>query len=434
MSFASFNFRPEIAAGIKACGYVSPTPIQEQAITPALAGRDVMGLAQTGTGKTAAFVLPMLERLAAGPRRRQRALIVAPTRELAEQIDACVRQLARQTGLRSVTVYGGVSKQGQLFQIKAGAEIVIACPGRLLDHLSDGFLNLRQVEMLVLDEADQMFDMGFLPDIRRILTHLPDKCQKLLFSATMPVDIRKLAGEILREPVIVRPDEEQPPATVTQTLYPVAPGRKAALLLALLEQTGVGGTLVFTRTKYAAQSLARRLAKAGHRAADLQGNLSQARRRSTLNGFRDGTFAILVATDIAARGLDVTGISHVINYDMPATAEAYTHRVGRTGRATRTGEALTFVGQQDLALIRAIERRLGKKLERRVLAGFDYGAPEPASNREAPRLGSQGTRRARRPSGAVRNAGVSKQAFRGTEAGGQGTRRRRAPRLGLNLQ
>jgi ATP-dependent RNA helicase RhlE len=433
MSFASFNFRPQIAAGIKACGYVLPTPIQEQAIAPALAGRDVMGLAQTGTGKTAAFVLPMLERLATGPRRRQRALIIAPTRELAEQIDICVRQLARQTGLRSVTVYGGVSKQGQLLQIKAGAEIVIACPGRLLDHLSDGFLNLSQVEMLVLDEADQMFDMGFLPDIRRILTHLPGTCQKLLFSATMPGDIRKLAGEILREPFIVRPDQEQPPATITQTLYPVAPQRKAALLLALLEQTGAGGTtLVFTRTKYGAQSLARRLTKAGHRAADLQGNLSQTRRRSTLNGFRDGTFAILVATDIAARGLDVTGISHVINYDMPSTAEGYTHRVGRTGRATKTGEALTFVGQEDLALIRAIERRLGKKLERRTLVGFDYGAPELSLNHKAARPVSHGQGKGRRSPGTGWKSSVPKQTSRGTEAGGQGTRRRVA-RLGINL-
>jgi len=375
MSFAAFNFQPAIEAGIKHCGFTSPTLIQQQAIPAVLAGRDLMGLAQTGTGKTAAFLLPVIQRLSSGPRRQIRALVVAPTRELAEQTDEAFRLLAGRTGLRSVTIYGGVSKDGQLRRLRAGAEVVIACPGRLLDHLGAGDCRLDKVETLVLDEADQMFDMGFLPDIRRILTHLPGKRQTLLFSATMPADIRRLAGEILQRPVLVRPDAEQPPSTIVQALYEVEPPRKAALLLDLLRDSGGEATLVFTRTKYGARSLAKRLAKAGLRAADLQGNLSQTQRRKALDGFRNGTFSILVATDIAARGIDVDRISHVINYDMPATAEAYTHRVGRTGRASRTGEAFSLVGREDLPLVGAIERSLGRRIERRTLAGFDYRVP-----------------------------------------------------------
>jgi ATP-dependent RNA helicase RhlE len=383
MDFSSFNFRQQIEAGIKACGYQAPTPIQMQTLPPALSGRDVMGLAQTGTGKTAAFVLPILQRLSSGPRGKIRALILAPTRELAEQILTSVNELGVNTGIRAVAVYGGVSKDGQLQKIRKGAEIVIACPGRLLDHLSTRAFRLDGVEVLVLDEADQMFDMGFLPDIRRILKQVPVKRQNMLFSATMPADIRKLADEILRSPEVVRIDPDRPAATIAQAIYQVEPQHKTSMLLSILRQTQTESILVFTRTKHGAKNLARRLATAGFQAADLQGNLSQNRRRATLDGFRGGSISILVATDIAARGLDVARVSHVINFDMPNTPEAYTHRIGRTGRADRRGEAFSLVSRDDMGMVRAIERGLGRSIERRVLENFiptvEEAAPRPSA-------------------------------------------------------
>ncbi|MEW6489227.1 MAG: DEAD/DEAH box helicase [Thermodesulfobacteriota bacterium] len=382
MSFEAFQLHPHIAEGVQALGYVSPTPIQRESIPTVLQGRDVLGLAQTGTGKTAAFALPILQRLMRGPRRRVRALVVAPTRELAEQIHESFADLGGRTGLRSATVYGGVGMNPQVQKLKAGVEIVVACPGRLLDHLAQKTIDLSGVEVLVLDEADRMFDMGFLPDIRRILKYLPAARQTLLFSATMPDDIRRLVREVLREPVTVQVDRATPATTVAHALYPVAAHLKTALLLELLRHTDTGSVLVFTRTKHRAKRVGEQLVKAGYRAASLQGNLSQNRRQAALDGFRDGSTQILVATDIAARGIDVSSISHVVNYDMPDTVDAYTHRIGRTGRAARTGDAFTLVSSEDDGLVRAIERALGAPLERRRIPGFDYAAPAPARDTE----------------------------------------------------
>ncbi len=374
MNFEHFSFDPRISAGIKSLGYTTPTPIQQQAIPVVLKGRDVLGTAQTGTGKTAAFVLPILQRLTKGPSRRVRALIVAPTRELAEQIHQASVDLGKNTRLRSVTVYGGVSKNRQVKALRRGAEIVVACPGRLLDLANDRSIDLSRVEVLVLDEADRMCDMGFLPDIRRILKLVPARRQTLFFSATMPQDIRRLADSILKDPVVVQIGLIAPAKTVSHALYPISQGLKKKLLLDTLEQTATGRVLVFTRTKYRARNLARDLKKRRYRVAALQGNMSQNQRQAAINGFRDGKYDILVATDIAARGIDVKDISHVINFDMPDTVDAYTHRIGRTGRAHRTGEALTFVTRGDEPLVRAIEKVLGKRIERRRLPGFNYGS------------------------------------------------------------
>ncbi len=379
MGFSSFNFDPRITAGIRALGYSKPTPIQLQSMAPILQGRDVMGLAQTGTGKTAAFALPILQRLLSGPRGATRALILAPTRELADQIEQAFRELGRQTGQRSMTVFGGVGAGPQLSGLRSGVEIVVACPGRLLDHLQHGACNFSRLEVLVIDEADRMFDMGFLPDIRRILKHLPARRQTLLFSATMPDDIRKLAHEILRQPVTVQVDHTVPLATVSHALYPVVEHLKSALLAKLLEQTGGSTVLIFTRTKHRAKRLAERLREDGQDVTSLQGNLSQNRRKAALEGFREGKFNILVATDIASRGIDISQITHVINYDMPDTTDAYTHRIGRTGRAAKTGDAFTFVTSEDEPMVRDIERVLRSRLERRKVEGFDYSARQTAT-------------------------------------------------------
>ncbi|MCM0754399.1 DEAD/DEAH box helicase [Desulfovibrio aminophilus] len=375
---------PCFDANIRALGYVAPTPIQEQAIPPVMQGRDVMGLAQTGTGKTAAFMLPILNRLLQGERkgRAPRALVVAPTRELAEQIADSARDLGRNTGLRFASIYGGVGYAPQTQKLRNGVDLLVACPGRLLDHLDQRNVDLSSVEVLVLDEADHMFDMGFLPPIRKILTHLPKERQTLLFSATMPEDIRGLAQEILSDPVTVRVGRIAPAATVSHAVYPVAQHLKTPLLLEMLKRLDTGSVLVFTRTKHRARRVGEQLLKAGHAAASIQGNLSQNKRQAALDGFRVGKHRILVATDIAARGIDVSLVEHVINYDIPDTAEAYTHRIGRTGRAERTGEAHTFVTRDDATMIRAIERVLGKPLPRRNVDGFDYDVPAPARDTE----------------------------------------------------
>jgi len=335
-----------------------------------------MGLAQTGTGKTAAFVLPILNRLVGKKYGCVRALIIAPTRELAEQIHQDIETLGRRTRLRSIAVYGGVGINPQIQKLRQ-ADIVVACPGRLLDHIGRHSIDLSQLEVLVLDEADQMLDMGFIPDIRRILKQLPMKRQTMVFSATMPPEIRRLTGDILRDPTTVQVGITAPAETVSHALYPVAQHLKTALLLKLLGNTDTKSVLVFTRTKHRAKSLGKKLVAAGYRSASLQGNLSQNRRQAALDGFRDGTFQILVATDIAARGIDVTRISHVINYDIPSTPEAYIHRIGRTGRATRSGEAFTLVTGEDQDMVRAINRIIGSKIEQRTLPAFDYGSPVP---------------------------------------------------------
>lgn len=355
-------------------GYEKPTPIQAQAIPQVISCSDVMGLAQTGTGKTAAFLLPILNRLVGSKHRCIRALIMAPTRELAEQIHRDIETLGHKTHIRSVTVYGGVGINPQIQKLKH-SDIVVACPGRLLDHIGRHSIDLSQVEVLVIDEAHEMLDMGFLPDIRRISKHLPKKRQTLLFSATMPPEIRRLAEDILRDPVTIQEGSSAPADTVSHTLYPVAQHLKTALLLKLLGSTDTKSVLVFTRTKHRARSLEKKLVAAGYRSASLQGNLSQTRRQAALDGFRNGTFQILVATDIAARGIDVTRISHVINYDIPSTPEAYIHRIGRTGRATRSGEAFTFITRDDKDMVCAINRTIGSEVEQRTLSAFDYDIP-----------------------------------------------------------
>jgi len=366
-----------------------------------------MGLAQTGTGKTAAFVLPILQRLAKGPARQVRALILAPTRELAEQIHHEIISLGKQGKVRSVPIYGGVSKHSQVGILRRGVEIIVACPGRLLDHVEDGNIDLSRIEVLVLDEADRMCDMGFLPDIRRILMHLPKERQTLFFSATMPGDIRSLAAGILRNPVPVQIGAMAPIETVSHALYPISNELKLKLLLAMLEQTPTGRVLVFTRTKNRAHNLAANLERHGYRVSALQGNMTQSRRQASIDGFRNGKYDILVATDIAARGIDVSQISHVINFDMPDTPDAYTHRIGRTGRAHQTGQAFTFTAQTDEGMVREIEKVLGARIERRKLPGFDFGGREPVG------LSGEGGAPRAFPSQAQRNGRRFRPSFAG---------------------
>ena len=366
MSFTDFNFNKHISEALKSQGYVTPTPIQQQAIQPTLDGRDMIGLAQTGTGKTAAFVLPILEQLSAGRSSNSvRSLIIAPTRELAEQTYAYIGKFSRRLKIRACVVYGGVSREAQINKLKRGVDIVIACPGRLLDLANDGAIKLSGIEILVLDEADQMLDQGFLPDIKRIIKKLPVKRQNLVFSATMPHEVRSLIDGLLVNPVEVTVDHTEPHTNISHTFYRTEKNKKNSLLTSILKEGYVGSAIVFTRTKYKAKSLAQRLEKQGFKAASIQGNLSQQQRQRALNDFKSGSCKILVATDIAARGIDVAGISHIINYDIPGTTEAYTHRTGRTGRACQSGEALTFITSEDQKMIKSLERVLRGK--------FTYG-------------------------------------------------------------
>jgi ATP-dependent RNA helicase RhlE len=380
LSFTTFEIHPTLLANVVRQGFSEATPIQAAAIPPVLAGRDVIGLAQTGTGKTAAFVLPILHRLMGAKASGTRALIVTPTRELAEQINDAIIALGKGTGVRSATVYGGVGMEAQERALRGGVEIVVACPGRLLDHMDRGYTRLGGLEVLVLDEADRMLDMGFLPAIKRILTRLPTRRQTLLFSATMPAEIKELAASTTRNAATVQIGTSLPANTVTHAIYPVAQHLKTPLLLELLHKTDTDSVLVFTRTKHRATRLAQQVARAGYKATCLHSNRSQNQRQAALDGFRDGTFQVLVATDIAARGIDVARISHVINYDIPDTTDAYIHRIGRTGRAARTGDAFTLVTPDDAATVRAIERVIGQPLERKSVAGFDYQAPLPAAH------------------------------------------------------
>lgn len=375
MSFEKFELNAQILAGVQTCGYKVPTPIQLQSIPPIMEGRDVMGLAQTGTGKTAAFVLPILQRLTQGSRGHVRALIIAPTRELSEQTHHAIGQLGRRTGLKSASIYGGVNINGQINKLRNRVDIISACPGRLLDHINRGTVDLSRIEVLVLDEADHMFDMGFLPDVRKIVKHLPAVRQTLLFSATMPEDIRSLANDLLKNPVNITIGHIAPVETVSHKFYPVQMDTKTALLKDILDKTDVESVLVFTRTKSRAKSVALQLDKSGYKVTSLHGNLTQQKRQLALDGFRDGRYEIMVATDIAARGIDVTGISHVINYDMPSTTDAYTHRIGRTGRATRTGDAFTFVTGEDMGLAHSLQKVLGEKLEYQSVDGLTMSIP-----------------------------------------------------------
>ncbi|MFA5317522.1 MAG: DEAD/DEAH box helicase [Dehalococcoidales bacterium] len=377
MNFETFNFHPSVMSGVRAFGYSIPTPIQMKAIPPIMLGRDVIGQAQTGTGKTAAFVLPILHRLQQGPRGRIRALIISPTRELAEQICEVINDLGSRTGLRSLAVYGGISMEQQIRRLRGGVEIVVACPGRLLDHLWKGTLSLADLETLVIDEADRMFDMGFLPDTRNVLKCILHEHQTLLFSATIPTSIRSLVREIMHDPVTVQIDQTLPAKSVSHAIYPVEQHLKTALLKDILRKVKTESVLVFTRTKHRAERVAEQLVRSGYKVTSLQGNLPQSRRQAALDGFRNGSFKILVATDIAARGIDVLRISHVINYDMPENTDAYIHRIGRTGRVNNNGDALTFVTSADTAMVNSIEQVLKKKIERRTLENFDYAVPSP---------------------------------------------------------
>ncbi len=417
MNFTEFQLNEYLLKAISQCGFTAPTPIQQQAIPAILAGRDVLGLAQTGTGKTAAFILPVVQHLMKTPCKQPRALVVAPTRELAEQITDFTRVLIRQTRLRTLALYGGVGKSAQIAALRQGVDIVVACPGRLLDLQNDKAVDLSRVEVLILDEADHMFDKGFLPDIRRILRLLPAKRQNLVFSATMPHEIAHLAENILVNPATVRINPSRPVQSISHRLFDVDQGQKTNLLVHLLNEEPMAATLVFTRTKHKAKHLAQKLIQSGFKATSLQGNLSQNKRQQALNDFKNGTSNILVATDIAARGIDVTGISHVINYDMPDTAEAYIHRTGRTGRATRSGEALSFVTGEDRRMLHLIERSLDKPMSRQIMPKLpDSQAPVLQQRRSSPAQPVSSPRKD--PQGAMKPvAATGKKRSRSTTSG-----------------
>ncbi len=373
MSFTDFELDHRLLAAVDRAGFATPTPIQEEAIPPALEGHDLIGTAQTGTGKTAAFVLPILQRLLAGPRGRTRVLILSPTRELAEQTHETICALGAGTGIRCAAIYGGVRYPAQIKALKQGIDIIVACPGRLLDLIGQGCGRFDGVEVLVIDEADRMMDMGFLPSVRQILGHLPARRQTMLFSATFPHEIEQLAAQILDHPQRIAVGLMRPVETVSHALYPVEEARKMPLLLALLKSIDTGSVLVFTRTRRRAEKITRQISRAGHRVASLHGDRSQSQRDEALSGFKNGKYRVLVATDIAARGLDVEGISHVINYDMPDTADAYLHRIGRTGRAQHTGDAFTLATPGDWEMVWTLEKTMGLSLPRQTLDGFDHG-------------------------------------------------------------
>jgi ATP-dependent RNA helicase RhlE len=403
LNFEQFNLDSRLMQGIKNAGYEIATPIQEAAIPAASRGRDIIGTAQTGTGKTAAFVLPILNKLLDGPRGMPRALIVTPTRELAEQINQVIRALAIGTRLRSATIYGGVTASRQIKALKDGVEILVACPGRLLDLVQQRHAKLERIEILVLDEADRMFDMGFLPDVKRIIKAVPLKRQTMLFSATFPAEVELLAKSALVEPQKIAMGISKPAITVTHALYPVPQHLKSGLLLKLLKQTDTDSVLIFTRTKHRADKLARQIAHAGHRVTSLHSNRTQGQREQALHGFKTGHFRIMVATDIAARGLDIDSISHVINFDMPDTADAYIHRIGRTGRAERTGDAFTLVTDEDRDMIRQLERIMGGPIKREVLTDFDYSPPAPPRSGHERREGNRPARPAHTPTSFAKN-------------------------------
>ena len=403
MNFEQFNLDSRLMQGIKVAGYEIATPIQEAAIPAALRERDIIGTAQTGTGKTAAFVLPILNKLLDGPRGMPRALIVTPTRELAEQINQVIRALAVGTRLRSTTIYGGVTASRQIKALKDGTEILVACPGRLLDLIQQRYAKLERIEILVLDEADRMFDMGFLPDVKRIIKAVPAQRQTMLFSATFPAEVELLASQSLKQPQKIAMGISKPAITVTHALYPVPQHLKSALLLKLLKQTDTDSVLIFTRTKHRADKLARQIAHAGHRVTSLHSNRTQGQREQALHGFKTGHFRIMVATDIAARGLDIDSISHVINFDMPDTADAYIHRIGRTGRAQRTGDAFTLVTPEDKDMIRSLERIMGGPIKRETFPDFDYTVPAPPRSGHERHEGNRPPRPAPTPSSFAKN-------------------------------
>ena len=379
MSFTDLKLHASLLKGIKELGFVRPTAIQADAIPPGLEGRDVLACAQTGSGKTAAFLLPILNKLIEKPRGTTRALVLAPTRELAAQILADLNDLAVHTPITGASIYGGVGMGPQEHAFRSGVDVLIATPGRLLDHLRAPYAKLTNLEFLVLDEADRMLDMGFLPEIRKILRYVPSKRQTLFFSATMPPPIAALTGEMLRNPVSIQRERQAAPASgITQAIYPVSQGLKPVLLVTLLQRGDITQALVFTRTKHRANRLADHLVRAGVRAERIHGNRSQAQRTAALEGFKSGRFPVLVATDIAARGIDVDALGHVVNFDVPLVPEDYIHRVGRTGRAEATGDAFTFVSPEEEGNLRDIERAIARRLPRVTVPDFDYNAKTQA--------------------------------------------------------
>jgi len=384
MPFSKFGIHPDLLRGVKELGFTRPTPIQQDAIPPALSGRDVLACAMTGSGKTAAFLLPIQTRLMTGRRGVTRALILTPTRELAAQIDEHARALAVHTPLSSAAIFGGVGMGPQEHAFRTGVDVLIATPGRLLDHFRFPYAKLQGLEVLVLDEADRMLDMGFLPDIRRVLKHLPVKRQTLFFSATMPAPIVQLTREMLRDPFTVNLERAAAPAVgITQAVYPVPQNLKAPLLTELVRRGEIGNVLVFTRTKHRANRLADTLTRNGIACERIHGNRSQLQRTQALAGFKAGKFKVLVATDIAARGIDVEALSHVVNFDVPHVPDDYIHRVGRTARAELTGDAFTFVSPEEQTDLAQIERAIGKRLPRITVPGFDY-SKAPAERFEVP--------------------------------------------------
>jgi ATP-dependent RNA helicase RhlE len=384
MPFAAFKLHPDLLKGVKELGFTRATPIQEQAIPPALEGRDLLACAMTGSGKTAAFLLPILHRLIGKPRGTTRALVLTPTRELAAQIEEHLRQLAVHTPLSGAAVFGGVGMGPQEHAFRSGVDVIIATPGRLLDHFKQPYAKLSGLEVLVLDEADRMLDMGFLPDIKRVLKHLPAKRQTLFFSATMPGPIQALTRELLQNPATINLERKSTPAVgIRQALYPVREELKPGLFVELMRRGDIGNVIVFTRTKHRANRLADYLTKEGIPNAKIHGNRSQAQRTEALEGFKSGRYRCLVATDIVARGIDVEQLEHVVNFDVPHLPEDYIHRVGRTARADATGDAFTFVSPEEESDLSQIERAISKRLPRVVVQGFDY-ATKPAQRFEVP--------------------------------------------------
>jgi ATP-dependent RNA helicase RhlE len=382
--FTQLKLNPALIEAIKELGFARPTPIQAEAIPPALEGRDLMACAQTGSGKTAAFLLPIIHRLIDRPRRTTKALVLAPTRELAAQILDDFNTLSVHTPVTGAAVYGGVGMGPQEHAFRSGVDVIIATPGRLMDHMRSSYARLNNIEHLVLDEADRMLDMGFLPEIRRIIAQLPSRRQTLFFSATMPGPIAALAGEMLRNPVSIATQRQSAPASgITQAVYPVPQELKSALIEHLLRNKTMTQALVFTRTKHRANRLAESLVQAGIRCERIHGNRSQQQRTAALAGFKNGTYPVLVATDIAARGIDVDQLGHVVNFDVPLVPDDYIHRVGRTGRAEATGDAFTFVAQDEEGSLRDIERAIGRRLPRVTVPDFDYTA-RPKARLEIP--------------------------------------------------
>ena len=426
MPFRSLKLHPSLLAGVKELGFTQPTPIQADAIPPALEGKDVLACAMTGSGKTAAFLLPILHRLLEKPRGATRALVLTPTRELAAQVHQELSDLAVHTPITGAAVYGGVGMGPQEHAFRAGVDVIVATPGRLLDHLKNPYARFDRIEYLVLDEADRMLDMGFLPDIRRVLARLPKKRQTLFFSATMPPPILQLTREMLHAPATINLARKAAPATgITQAVYPVAQELKSSLLLALLERGMMKEALVFTRTKHRANRLWEFLTKRGIEAARIHGNRSQKQREDALDGFKSGRYRVLVATDIAARGIDVEALGHVVNFDVPLASEDYIHRVGRTARAELTGEAFTLVSPQEEGEVKSIERAIGKALPRVTLPDFDYSA-KPAGKLEIP-LGER-LKAHREKRRGERDRQKANESRRPQGGGGRGTRGGGRPR------